>query len=144
MPTKKAIAEMVEKWKEHLRLRDWFVVVKIVKEEDDKDGMDKCSGRVDSIPSVFEAVIEINSKIPDDEYEPTIYHELAHIQTRYIFWHLRQVLESLEAEDSEVLCELLDSCEEEQVRSIEFLISRLLKKKRYLVRYKKEIRKEEI
>lgn len=135
------LKELLEKWKERLRLRDWLVVTKLVDEDKDEDGMKKCAGRADIHPSVFEAVIELNSKLPSNDVEETIYHELAHIQVRYIFWNLRQVIRDMEdgeESDDEVstLEMLLDSCEEEQVRHIEFLISRILGKKRYVARKK--------
>ncbi len=130
------LKELVEHWQEFLRLRDWLIVTKVVDEDDDED-MKKCSGQVDLHPSVFEAVIELNSELADEDVEETIYHELAHIQVKVIFWNLRQVLRDMKSEEEEEcgpLESLLDSCEEEQVRHIEFLLSRMMGKRRYLVR----------
>jgi site-specific recombinase len=128
------LKEIIEHWQEYLRLRDWLVVTKIV-DEDDDDIRDN-AGQIDIRQSVFEAVVELNSGLEDEDIEPTIYHELAHIQVKSTFWLLRQVLDGMEAEGSNVLSELLSACEEEQVRHIEFLISRMMNRERYVLREK--------
>lgn len=143
MLPKEKLQEYLERWKERLRLRDWFVVVKWTK-EDDENGMDKCAGRVDIRPSIFEAAIELNANskhLPDEDVEETIYHELAHIKVKEVFWSLRQVLRDMKTEDNDDIGpieSLLDSCEEEMVRNIEFLISRIKRKPRYLIRRRGE------
>ena len=119
------IKRLIELWQERLRLRDWFIITKIVEEEEDELLKDR-AGQVDIRSSVFEAIVELNSTTPDDQIESTIYHELAHIQVKEIFWPLRQILELKEPEDDNTLTDLLDVCEELQVRNIEFLISRTI------------------
>lgn len=136
MLPKRELQRLCEKWKELLRLRDWFIVFKIVKEDED-ESIKKSSGRIGIADMVYEAEIELNSKLLENDAEVTVAHELAHIQVKTCFKPLRNILEDLEPEDSEVLEDILDNCEEEQVRHIEFLIARLLGKKRYVTRSKK-------
>jgi len=122
------IRELVEVWQERLRLRDWLIVTKVVDEDDEE--MEDRAGQVEVRQSVFEAIMELNSALPEEEIEPTIYHELAHVQVKSVFWVLRQILENLEPEDDSTLTDVLNACEELQTRHIEFLISRMMGKER--------------
>jgi site-specific recombinase len=122
------LRELVEVWQEHLRLRDWLIITKVVEEDDDE--IKEKAGQVEIRHSVFEAIVELNSALPEEEIEPTIYHELAHIQVKSVFWILRQILENLEPEDNSTLTDILNACEELQTRHIEFLISRMMGKAR--------------
>jgi len=120
---KARVESLIKKWKRPLRLQDWFVLARIVKEEDDHEIIGR-AGQVDIRPSVFEAIIEINATTEENYIEATVYHELAHIKTREIFWQLRQVFLAMDC--GEALVEILNACEESQVRHTEFLIGRML------------------
>jgi len=137
MLSKKELKELVKKWQKLLRLQDWFIILKVVRDEDEKEN-EKRSGSVSIADMIFEAEIELNAKQFPGDAEITIVHELAHIQVNTAFKPLRELLEDMEPKDSELLEDILDICEEEQTRHIEFLVARMLKRGRYLPRLNKE------
>lgn len=113
----------VKKWKPLLRVQDWRVKVVMVDSAKDKDMVDK-AGQVKINAGMFTATIQVEDSIPDAE--ATIAHELAHIQVYQIFAPLRAILETASDEQMAILTTLLDECEEQQVRHIEFLITQFI------------------
>jgi len=124
MLAKSRLKEMLTKWQGLLRLRDWQIAVVVVNPRNDPSIEDN-AGQVDIRQSVFTAIVELNSKLPNEQVEPTIYHELAHIKAREAFWPLREILTK---RDDVALIELLNACEELMVREIESLITKMLQK----------------
>ncbi|MBU0906641.1 MAG: hypothetical protein KKE05_00625, partial [Nanoarchaeota archaeon] len=75
MLAKSRLKEMLTKWQGLLRLRDWQIAVVVVNPRNDPSIEDN-AGQVDIRQSVFTAIVELNSKLPNEQVEPTIYHEL--------------------------------------------------------------------
>jgi hypothetical protein len=121
--TLRELQRYVKKWKPLLRLQDWFVDVKIIDPNKDEDMADK-AGQVQFHTGTFVATIEVNKNTPDAE--ATIAHELAHIQVYQIFAPLRAILEIASDDQVAIIATLLDDCEEQQVRHIEFLATKFI------------------
>jgi hypothetical protein len=82
---KKTIEKYLNKWQDILRLRDWDIVVKIVKKEWRK------SGDIKIDMDDKKAVLLVNSKPKCDNLEELVVHELLHVK----LYGMDQMIEDL-------------------------------------------------
>ena len=80
-----AIQELLQKWQDILRLRDWDINVRIVETEWRK------SGDIKMDMDDKKAVLLINSRPKSTNLEELVIHELLHLK----LWGMDQMLESL-------------------------------------------------